>query len=199
MGKIQELRKAYEAKSTSKRLFHFVGNPIPEKVETIAKGDYKVHESKEPSGNIISDIKGQHIKSVSDQVLIKDVEGCILDIKSKSINFNIGKGCVMRLASEGSLFIHNLEDSVLKVECQQLRLHGVRRCTLICNIKSCIIEECYALKFKPESNFKIDDFSFPTKLEANPNYYIVDTVSEYSHYFETPIGLLEGSLPLLTD
>jgi uncharacterized protein YejL (UPF0352 family) len=224
---IQQLKKLLQIKWQEMKItkFEFVGPPLPPQNERQSnqnedkKGSNNsfsscttTNTSKTttttpisciPLNNIVCNIINQHIFQVSEQILIENVTNSIIDVASNSINFNHGNKNLVKFTSLGSVFIHNLSNSILIVKCHQLRLHNVTNCGIFhqVNSKSIIIENCHTLTLasiiedddKKENNeydYHIDDFNFPTKTLTNPNYKIITL--ELSGIYEKCLQLIEN-------
>ncbi|GEQ72816.1 hypothetical protein JCM33374_g6504 [Metschnikowia sp. JCM 33374] len=92
-----------------------------------------------------------------------------------------GSRVVMRC--DGPIILHNVEASVLLVECHQLRIHEMKNCRVYANVSNSrvIIEGSENVTFSGFSDgklcapaFSVDDFDWPTSEAVNPHYKLVD-------------------------
>lgn len=198
---LAELRKLYSAKEKilNKTTFEFIGVPIPpsstEKTSLISRQKIEVKPQ-------LHGLRRQkHIISTElPHMLISDVQECILTNPKqdaiRSIHLQDIDTTILQLVSSGPVIVKNAHNSVLIIECHQLRLHDVVNCTIVVNVSNdrIVIERCNDLKIIPQkvNNLTIDDFSWPTLGEVNPHYTISD-VQDYAWIEDIQEGALSSA------
>lgn len=154
-----------------------MGEPLKKVSENVQTTHPATQSASSTTTNILSDLSCQNLTQTCQQILISNISSSVLNITSKSINFKGGDNNLIVFRSTGSIFIHDLVNSVLVVECHQLRLHNVTDSVVINRAKSVVIENCHGLQFNGSNN--INDFNYP-KQGDNPNYKIIEPQQVYS-------------------
>ncbi|ODQ79451.1 hypothetical protein BABINDRAFT_26651, partial [Babjeviella inositovora NRRL Y-12698] len=109
---------------------------------------------------------------------VTDLSQCIISAPGPvgSIHVKNVTQAIVSLVSDGPVFIHDFTDAILIVKCHQLRVHNTKNVKLFMDVgsKRAIIEQCSALTVGlypgSQNMVEIDDFSWPTKNQANPHY-----------------------------
>lgn len=153
--------------------FEFRGEPIMITKETHKPSEAEITLS-EPYMQLLSNQKFV-IDEMVNHLLIRSFKNCVImnDHNSSSINIYDGSSSVLKLDITGTITLTNLVDSILILNCHQLRLHGLHNCLILTNISNEIImENCLRLKFNNKVN--INDFNFNFDKSANYEFVLPD-------------------------
>lgn len=198
---LAELRKLYSAKEKmlNKITFEFIGDPIPpSSTETTS---LKLHHEIDIKPQLHGLRHQKHIISTNlPHMLISDIQECILSNWKqdpiRSIHLQDIYTSILHLVSNGPVIVERAHNSVLIIDCHQLRLHDVVNCTVVVNVSNdrIVIETCNNLKIVPQKEQKltIDDFSWPTLGEVNPHYKISEA-QDYAWIEEIQEGALNSA------
>lgn len=190
--KIELLKKLWDhVNQADKRLFRkrfqFQGNPIPSSSNAIEQ--LGVSPQDVPTAHVVGDLQNESIllSSLSHTVL-RDISHCEIGSKSPipSAHVDGALDIVLALDSEGAVSVRNTKDSHLVINCHQLRLHDLENCTVWAEVANdrIIIENCRNITFGGYDHvtgtlqipsFEVDDFDWPTRRIASPNYAYVSS------------------------
>lgn len=121
------------------------------------RGEKKEIQESEEKHLLFSDVKDSH--------LIVTPIGC------SSINIQGSVSSVFKLKCDGPVFIHDMQNCVVQLDCHQARLHNMHNCIVIVDKASnnrVVIEDCDNLNII--GLVAVDDFSWPTKISDNPHF-----------------------------
>ncbi|KAM9898584.1 hypothetical protein OXX79_006226 [Metschnikowia pulcherrima] len=91
--------------------------------------------------------------------------------------------CKVAIRCDGPIILHNVSDSILILECHQLRIHSMQNCQIFAKVSNdrVIIEGSNNLSFSgfsgtdlTSASFAVDDFDWPTSETENPHYKLSD-------------------------
>lgn len=198
---LAELRKLYSAKEKmlNKTTFQFIGDPIPP--SSIETTSLKLRHEIEVKPQLHGLRLRKHIISTNlPHMLISDIQESILSNWKqdpiRSIHLQDIDSSILHLVSNGPVIVERARNSVLIIDCHQLRLHEVVNCTIVVNVSNdrIVIETCNNLKIVPQKEklLTIDDFSWPTLGEVNPHYTISDA-QDYAWIEEIQEGALNSA------
>ncbi|KAK6201227.1 uncharacterized protein RJT21DRAFT_120277 [Scheffersomyces amazonensis] len=199
--KFDVLFKSIELKQIqlSQNRFSFIGDPIPppsgvknqhnKKISTITNTTISNNDNE----LLLKDIKDQYIdldgKGSNDSHLLV-VNSSVCTIKNQnnipsSVHIKDATDMFISLKVDGPIMIHNLKNSILILECKQLRLHDLDNCIIIIEHVTndqIVIENCHKIfvtenKVSKIDTIKVNDFSWPNKLYKNPNFEYIDTLT----------------------
>ncbi|ODV80746.1 uncharacterized protein CANTADRAFT_25162 [Suhomyces tanzawaensis NRRL Y-17324] len=120
----------------------------------------------------------QTVEGSGSHVLIRNANNSIVVTSEQvpsSMHIKGGQSTVFKVEAKGPVFVHDLEDCDLVINCHQLRLHNLNNCRIwIDNVgnNTIIIENCRGLTIGrlDGGSVEVDDFDWPTKSFTNPHF-----------------------------
>lgn len=210
---IVNLHKVVDLKlnSVDVKKFTFRNEPVPNPSPHIVHKHHQQpkFEVAQPNNTLanplVSCIKGVKytISSPSSHVLMTDISRSIVITGStpSSINIHNGSHSIMHLNCLGPIFLHDLQNTLLILQCHQLRLHNIVNSTILVDVANdkIIIENCYNLSIgnHPHLNLttcrpiQVDDFNCPTASQQNAHYSKLDNHANYDWIHIVDNGALQ--------
>lgn len=216
---IANLHKVVDLKlnSVDVKKFTFRNEPVPNPSPHIVHKHHQQPNSQLTQPNntlaipLISGIKGVKYTacSKSSHVLITDISQSIVITGStpSSINIHNGSHSILQLNCTGPIFLHDLENTVLILQCHQLRLHNIVNSTILVDVANdtIIIENCSNLSIGNHPHLdvatcrpiQVDDFNHPTASTQNANYLNLDSHADYAWIQDVDDGALRSQVQQL--
>ena len=180
--------------------FTFRNEPVPNPSPHIVHKPHQQPNSQLTQPNnplatpLISGIKGVKYTacSKSSHVLITDISQSIVITGStpSSINIHNGSHSILQLNCTGPIFLHELREPVLILQCHHLPLHNIVKSTILVDVANdtIIIENCSNLSIGNHPHLdvatcrpiQVDDFNQPTASPQNANYSNIDSHADYA-------------------
>ncbi|CAH2354018.1 hypothetical protein CLIB1423_14S00188 [[Candida] railenensis] len=157
------------------RVFRFVGEPIPRNALSLNKSSEQELQPIDFSSNNtkpeLGDLNGVKYTIRQESSFISNVANCIVTSSKglSQIHFKFGHSNVLWLVANGPVFIEELKNSIIIVDCHQLRMRKVENCQIHGTVANnrFVIEECRELVVvtgeEDSGLFSVDDFSDPKR------------------------------------
>lgn len=161
------------------RVFRFVGEPIPRNALPLKKSNEQELQTIEySSGKTKPELADQNSVKYTirqENSFVNNIVNCIVTSSSgvSQIHFKLGHSNVLWLAANGPVFIEELKDLVIIVDCHQLRMRKVENCQIHGTVANSrfVIEECRELVVVTGEQdgglSSVDDFSDPKRTERD--------------------------------
>lgn len=208
---IRDLHKLVDLKLNfvDVKRFTFRNDPIPNPSPHIIRKHHQQPNSNIAQPNktlvspLLSGIQGVKytVNTTNSHVLITDISQSIVITGSTASSINIHNGChsILQLNCNGPIFLHDLQDTILVLQCHQLRLHNIVNSTILVDVANdkIIIENCSNLSIGNHPHLEptmcrpiqVDDFDQPTARQ-NSHYSKVNTHADLTWIQ----GVNEGAL-----
>ncbi|CUM47149.1 uncharacterized protein AC631_02622 [Debaryomyces fabryi] len=193
---VANLHKLVDLKlnSVDVKRFTFRNEPIPNPSPQIVHKHHQQPNSQIAQPNntlatpLVSGIQGVKytVNSTNSHLLIADISKSIVITGStpSSINIHNGSHSILQLNCNGPIFLHDLQHTIIILQCHQLRLHNIVNSTILVDVSNdkIIIENCSNLSVGNHPSLdltmcrpiQVDDFNQPTARQ-NSHYSKVDT------------------------
>lgn len=202
-----------------KRVFRFEGEPIPPQQYVAMDPHLSADTSRTMSGVSrepeAKDLVGTKVSLMQENSFVQNFKDSIVASGRAlgQIHIQNGVSSLIDCISNGPIFIENVCNLVIVIECHQLRLRGLEKCKIYGRIgnNTIVIEECTDLEFgtieseaSPKQELIVDDFSDPSNRgtsapsssqSALKNISFVDSIStdELKLARDIPVGPIGGN------
>lgn len=165
--------------------FRFEGEPIAPFSQGITEAAITPTQKSMGGENAFSDVAdGVVVLHLSGHVVVRNVCNSVFATETwpSSMHLEGLRNSVFVIHCTGPVFIHDVENCVLVLKCHQLRLHNATGSAVFVEVSNdrVIIEKCRGLTLGaysydnktlgPSLSLQVDDFDWPTKMKASPNY-----------------------------
>lgn len=186
---IHTMMREVEARNNviNKRQFAFKGDPIPPPAQT---SDQDVSGPGPTSQAWAPDTAGANssfdslngcllvINEAQKHVVLSNITNSVVftvpPVPPASVHVRSAHDVILRVDCAGPIFVHDVVDAVLILQCHQLRLHNVRNSVVVVDVSNnrAVIENCNGLTVGTQAGGEVavDDFNWPTTA-TNPHYH----------------------------
>lgn len=163
---------------TNAETFRFHGEPVPpqhHRDTILSGGDAFTHETE---ANNFGDLNCTEAAfERTGHVNLSNVAGSLVSCCADAVNVDTVRRACIKITASGAVYVKNARNSLLVVDCHQLRLHASYNCAVVGHVTSgrMVIEASRGIAV---SQIAVDDFDWPTRTEQNPHILELSTAAE---------------------